>query len=274
MAPAVTSTFLVDGRRVGWHVYGDPSDRPILFLHGWGMLLSGYRRALDALAGSGWAVHACDLPGFGRSEPLPLRCSSLGGYAQFVAQAHRVGPLRGGAGGRGRAFVRGGNRRPGRRGGPDDLRGTAAHLPGRRGRVIGRVVAVAGPRDGPGVQPGAGDQGVRLAGSDAAQSAAPVPVGLRGEDRGPHQRAGDTAPPACAGASGPRRPRLHRARRDGSGQHRRPRHGSSSATTGGCCATRRSSRPRPAGSLQRPPRSPAGRVGGRARPRPTKPPTP
>jgi pimeloyl-ACP methyl ester carboxylesterase len=95
MAPAATSTFLLDGRRVGWHVYGDPSDRPILFLHGWGMVLSGYHRALDALAGSGWAVHACDLPGFGRSEPLPLRSSSLGGYARFVALAHRAGPLRG-----------------------------------------------------------------------------------------------------------------------------------------------------------------------------------
>jgi pimeloyl-ACP methyl ester carboxylesterase len=97
MAPAVTSTFLVGGRRVGWHVYGDPSGRPILFVHGWGMLLTGYRKALDALARSGWAVHGCDLPGFGRSEPLPLRRSSLAGYAEFVAEAHRVGPLQGAA---------------------------------------------------------------------------------------------------------------------------------------------------------------------------------
>jgi pimeloyl-ACP methyl ester carboxylesterase len=95
MAPALTSTFLVGGRRVGWHVYGDPGGRPILFVHGWGMVLSGYRTALDALARSGWTVHACDLPGFGRSEPLQLRRSSLAGYAEFVAGAHRAGPLAG-----------------------------------------------------------------------------------------------------------------------------------------------------------------------------------
>ncbi len=95
MAPAAKSTFTVDGRRVGWHRYGDPAGRPILFVHGWGMMLPGYRKALDALAANGWAVHACDLPGFGRSEPLALRSSSLAGYAEFVAQAHRVGPLQG-----------------------------------------------------------------------------------------------------------------------------------------------------------------------------------
>ncbi len=95
MVPTVQSTFCVGGRRVGWHTYGDPSGRPILFVHGWGMMLPGYRRALDALARRGWAVHACDLPGFGRSEPLPLRRSSLTGYAEFVAEAHEVGPLHG-----------------------------------------------------------------------------------------------------------------------------------------------------------------------------------
>jgi pimeloyl-ACP methyl ester carboxylesterase len=76
-------------------VYGAPGGRPILFVHGWGMLLNGYRKALDALARSGWTVHACDLPGFGRSDPLPLRRSSLAGYADFLAEAHRVGPLAG-----------------------------------------------------------------------------------------------------------------------------------------------------------------------------------
>lgn len=95
MAPPITSTLRVDGRRVGWHVYGDPAGRPLLFVHGWGMLLTGYRRALDTLARSGWAVHACDLPGFGRSEPLPMRRSSLGGYAELVAATHLVGPLGG-----------------------------------------------------------------------------------------------------------------------------------------------------------------------------------
>jgi pimeloyl-ACP methyl ester carboxylesterase len=95
MAPTATTTFTVDGRRVGWHRYGDPNGHPILFVHGWGMMLPGYRTALDALARSGWSVHACDLPGFGRSEPLPLSRSSLAGYAQFIAQAHRIGPLQG-----------------------------------------------------------------------------------------------------------------------------------------------------------------------------------
>jgi pimeloyl-ACP methyl ester carboxylesterase len=95
MVPATHSTLSVSGRRVGWHTYGDPSARPLLFVHGWGMMLPGYRSALDALARFGWAVHACDLPGFGRSEPLPLRRSSLAGYAEFVAEAHQVGPLQG-----------------------------------------------------------------------------------------------------------------------------------------------------------------------------------
>jgi pimeloyl-ACP methyl ester carboxylesterase len=95
MGPARTSTFTVEGRRVGWHTYGDPSDRPILFLHGWGMMLPGYRRALDALTRRGWAVHACDLPGFGRSDPLPLSRSSLTGFARLLADAHRLGPLQG-----------------------------------------------------------------------------------------------------------------------------------------------------------------------------------
>lgn len=95
MGPAVTTTFTVHGRRVGWHTYGDPDGRPILFVPGWGMMLGGYRIALDALARSGWAVHACDLPGFGRSEPLPPLRSTLGGHAEFVAEAHRLGPLAG-----------------------------------------------------------------------------------------------------------------------------------------------------------------------------------
>lgn len=95
MAPAANSTFLVEGRRVGWHRFGDPAGRPILFVHGWGMVLSGYGHALEALASSGWAVHACDLPGFGRSEPLALRESSLTGYARFLALAHQRGPLLG-----------------------------------------------------------------------------------------------------------------------------------------------------------------------------------
>jgi pimeloyl-ACP methyl ester carboxylesterase len=95
MALPVTSTIHVDRRRVGWHVYGDPADRPLLFVHGWGMRLTGYRRALDMLTLTGWAVHACDLPGFGGSDPLPMRRSSLSGYAELVAAAHRVGPLGG-----------------------------------------------------------------------------------------------------------------------------------------------------------------------------------
>lgn len=89
------TTFTVSGRRVGWHTYGAANARPILFLPGWGMVLAGYRRALEALAGCGWRVHACDLPGFGGSQPLGLRRSSLAGYAEFVAAAHRAGPLQG-----------------------------------------------------------------------------------------------------------------------------------------------------------------------------------
>ncbi len=88
-------TFPVNGQSVGWHVYGPEAGRPLLFLHGWGMLVHGYRRAIEGLAAAGWTIHAMDLPGFGRSAPLPVSRSSLSGYADFLAAALAVSPVAG-----------------------------------------------------------------------------------------------------------------------------------------------------------------------------------
>ena len=88
-------SFRVDGRPVGWHIYGPEQGRPLLFLHGWGMRVNGYRSAIEALSTRGWTTHAMDLPGFGDSAPLPLSRSSLSGYASFVVAALPASPLAG-----------------------------------------------------------------------------------------------------------------------------------------------------------------------------------
>lgn len=80
---------------MGWHVYGPDAGRPLLFLHGWGMLVNGYWRAIEGLAAAGWTIHAIDLPGFGGSAPLPVTRSSLTGYADFLGAALAVSPLAG-----------------------------------------------------------------------------------------------------------------------------------------------------------------------------------
>ena len=92
MAPAATSTFLVAGRRVGWHVYGDPSDRPILFLHGWGMLLSGYRRALDALPAPGGPCMPVTFPV--SAVPSRCRCAARRSVGMPGSSPRRIEPAR------------------------------------------------------------------------------------------------------------------------------------------------------------------------------------
>ena len=65
MAMATTE---VDGRRVRYGTAG--SGPPALFLHGWGLRPTGYRRAIEAMARAGCRVVAPALPGFGGTPEL------------------------------------------------------------------------------------------------------------------------------------------------------------------------------------------------------------
>lgn len=49
---------------------GDPSDPILIFVHGWGLSPTSYRRPINALAEDGWYVIAPTLPGFGSSTPV------------------------------------------------------------------------------------------------------------------------------------------------------------------------------------------------------------
>jgi pimeloyl-ACP methyl ester carboxylesterase/glycine cleavage system regulatory protein len=57
---------------------------PVLFLHGWGMDHSVYRRPLRRLVRRGCRVLAPSLPGFGGTPSLPRRQRTLSGYAAWV----------------------------------------------------------------------------------------------------------------------------------------------------------------------------------------------
>jgi pimeloyl-ACP methyl ester carboxylesterase len=93
--PSESYTFKVGQRTVGWHVYGKPSDEPLLFIHGWGMVVEGYGKTLMRLAAQGWQIHAMDLPGFGKTDALPARWSDLQGYVEFVSATVGASPLKG-----------------------------------------------------------------------------------------------------------------------------------------------------------------------------------
>lgn len=78
----VTSTVEVDGRRVSYASGG--RGLPVLFLHGWGLDHETYRRSLHRLTARGCRVIAPSLPGFGRSDELPVARRTLAGYARWV----------------------------------------------------------------------------------------------------------------------------------------------------------------------------------------------
>lgn len=87
-------TVPVAGRRVELARVGNDGDgRPFVFLHGWGLSPRTYLPCLSALsADSGRTVLALALPGFGRSDPLPLRRQGVSGVAEHVAATlDRVG---------------------------------------------------------------------------------------------------------------------------------------------------------------------------------------
>ena len=73
---------VVDGRTVSYACGGH--GLPVLFLHGWGLDHESYRRALRRLTARGCHVIAPSLPGFGRSDELPVLQRTLVGYAGWV----------------------------------------------------------------------------------------------------------------------------------------------------------------------------------------------
>lgn len=78
------STVRVGSRRSELLTLG--AGTPVLFLHGWGVTPRSYRQPLAALARHGFAITAPTLPGFGGSDPLPLRRQNVDGVATHVAR--------------------------------------------------------------------------------------------------------------------------------------------------------------------------------------------
>jgi len=58
---------------------------PLVFLHGWGLTPRAYAASIVRLCPAGIRIIAPSLPGFGGSDPLPLRRLGLSGYARHVA---------------------------------------------------------------------------------------------------------------------------------------------------------------------------------------------
>jgi pimeloyl-ACP methyl ester carboxylesterase len=76
----------VGDRRV--EVLATGTGRPLVFLHGWGMSPRAYLPGLASLAGrAGRQVFALSLPGFGRTEPLPVRSQGISGMAAHLSVA-------------------------------------------------------------------------------------------------------------------------------------------------------------------------------------------
>ncbi len=84
----------VDGHRVRFGVAGTgPS---ALFLHGWGLRPTGYRRPIEAMARAGCRVVAPALPGFGGTPELPPDQRNFAGLGAWVGRfldAVEVGDL-------------------------------------------------------------------------------------------------------------------------------------------------------------------------------------
>lgn len=74
----------VAGRRAVYAEAG--SGPPLVFLHGWGLAPTVYRRPLARLAAGGVRVLAPALPGFGGSHPLAGGPRSIGHLADWVAE--------------------------------------------------------------------------------------------------------------------------------------------------------------------------------------------
>lgn len=64
----------VDGTTINIRRWGDPAMRPLLFLHSLGPSATGalIGPCVGPLVDAGWTIAAPDMPGFGRTPPLPL----------------------------------------------------------------------------------------------------------------------------------------------------------------------------------------------------------
>lgn len=83
----VWDTVNVAGRDVEVARIGTGAD-PLVFLHGWGLSPRSYLPGLTELAErTGREVIALSLPGFGGSDPLPVRHQGVAGVAAHVAAA-------------------------------------------------------------------------------------------------------------------------------------------------------------------------------------------
>ena len=82
--PVSWRTLHVDGARVRLLELGD--GEPLVFLHGWGLGPSPYRRGLEGLCAAGVRVLAPALPGFSGSDGLPLLGITLDALADRVAR--------------------------------------------------------------------------------------------------------------------------------------------------------------------------------------------
>lgn len=75
----------VEVARIGTH---DDVAAPLVFLHGWGLSPRAYLPGLTALVErTGREVVALSLPGFGSSDPLPIRSQGVAGVAGHLASA-------------------------------------------------------------------------------------------------------------------------------------------------------------------------------------------
>ncbi len=80
-----THTFVGrDGNRLAADAAGDPSDPPVVLLHGGGQTRHSWGTTLEALASSGWRVFSVDLRGHGDSEWAADGDYSLGAFSGDV----------------------------------------------------------------------------------------------------------------------------------------------------------------------------------------------
>jgi pimeloyl-ACP methyl ester carboxylesterase len=79
---------VVGGHRTRYLVGGHGPT--VVFLHGWGLAHSTYRRSLDHLAANGVRVYAPAMPGFGGTRELSDAEFTLAGYARWVSDFIRA----------------------------------------------------------------------------------------------------------------------------------------------------------------------------------------